>query len=137
MRRMSVLIGVCVIAAMVITLYAQQRDIQPIMREVQPTFGSMTKGLGAGTADTVAADATKLQGLFREVAAWMKTQKADKAAGWATDDANLAGEVAKAAKANDMAAAKAGGEKIKAACKACHDVHREQLPDKSFKFKAP
>lgn len=137
MRRMSVLIGVCMIAAMVITLYAQQRDIQPLMREVQPAFGSMSKGIAAGTADSVAADAAKLQGLFKEVAGWMKTQKADKAMGWANDTATLAGEVAKAAKANDMAAAKASGDKIKAQCKACHDVHREQLPDKTFKFKAP
>jgi hypothetical protein len=125
------------IAAMVINHYAQQRDIQPLMREVQPAFGAMTKGIAAGTADTVAAEATKLQGLFREVAGWMKTQKADKAVGWSNDTATLAGEVAKAAKANDMAAAKASGDKIKAQCKACHDVHREQLPDKTFKYKAP
>ena len=74
MRRMSVLIGVCMIAAMVITLYAQQRDIQPLMREVQPAFGSMTKALGAGTADQAAADATKLQGLFKEVAGLMNLE---------------------------------------------------------------
>jgi hypothetical protein len=48
MRRMSVLIGICMIAAMAITLYAQQRDIDPIMKEVGPTFGSMNKGVGGG-----------------------------------------------------------------------------------------
>jgi cytochrome c556 len=67
----------------------------------------------------------------------MKTQKQDKAMGWANDASGLAADIAKAAKANDMAGAKAGADKLKASCKACHDVHREQLPDKTSKFKAP
>jgi Zn-finger protein len=33
----------------------------------------------------------------------------------------------------DTAKAKAG--EIQKSCKACHAVHREQLPDKTYKFK--
>jgi len=137
MRRMSVLIGVCMIAAMVITLYAQQRDIMPIMKEVGATAVPMFKNIGGGTAPAadVQKDAEKLQGLFKEAGGFMKTQKAEKGIGYAKDAEAAAGDIAKAAKANDMAAVKAGSDKLKAQCKACHDVHREQLPDKTFKFK--
>ncbi len=43
--------------------------------------------------------------------------------------------VMKAAKAGNLDAAKAPAGTINKSCKACHDVHREQLPDKSYKFK--
>jgi cytochrome c556 len=126
------------IAAMVITLYAQQRDMDAIMKEVGPTFGGMNKNIGSGgAAADVQKDAEKLQGLFKEAGGFMKAQKAEKGVGWARDAETAAGDIAKAAKANDMAAVKAGNDKLKANCKACHDVHREMLPDKTSKFKAP
>ena len=51
MRRTSILIGICVIAAMVVTLYAQSRDIQPVMKEVQPAFVNLGKNMQANPAD--------------------------------------------------------------------------------------
>jgi cytochrome c5 len=43
--------------------------------------------------------------------------------------------VAKAAETNDAAATGAAVKAMQETCKACHDVHREQLPDKSYKIK--
>src|SRR5437868_4749344 len=136
MRKTSILIAVCMIAAMSLALYAQ-RDIMPVMKEVGPTFVTMGKNIQASSAADVQKDAEKLQALFKETSAFMKAQKQDNAGNWASDAANTAGEIAKAAKANDMAAAGAARGSLQKACKTCHDVHREQLPDKSYKYKAP
>lgn len=136
MRKMSIVIAVCMVAAMALTLYAQ-RDITPIMKDVGPAFQSMGKDIQASAAADVQKDAEKLQALFKETGDFMKAQKQDKAVAWAVDAANLAGEIAKAAKSNDMAAAGAARGNLQKACGTCHAVHREQLPDKSFKYKAP
>ena len=136
MRRTSILIAVCMIAAISLVLYAQ-RDIMPVMKEVGPAFASMGKNIQGSAAGDAQKDAEKLQALFKETGAFMKAQKQDKAVSWATEASDMAGEIAKAAKANDMAAAGATSKSLQNACKTCHDVHREQLPDKSYKYKAP
>ena len=43
--------------------------------------------------------------------------------------------VAKAAESKDAAATEEARKGLGAACKTCHDVHREQLPDKTYKIK--
>ena len=43
--------------------------------------------------------------------------------------------VAAAASKNDVAATTDAVKGLQATCKACHDVHREQLPDKTYRIK--
>ena len=43
--------------------------------------------------------------------------------------------VAKAAESKDAAATAEAVKGLQASCKACHDAHREQLPDKTYKIK--
>ena len=136
MRRTSILIGICVIAAMAITLYAQSRDIQPVMKEVQPAFQSLGKNIQGSMAADAQKDAEKLQGLFKEAADFMKAQKAEKGIEWANEASATAGEIAKAIKANDMAAAGTARGNLQKACATCHGTYREGAPG-SFKFKAP
>jgi cytochrome c556 len=136
MRRTSILIGICVIAAMAITLYAQNRDIQPVMKEVQVDFQSLGKNLQGNMAADAQKDADKLQGLFKETAAFMKAQKAEKGIQWANDAAAKAGDIAKAVKANDMTAAGAARGDLQKACATCHGTYREGTPG-AYKFKAP
>ena len=136
MRRTSILIGICVIAAMALTLYAQGRDIQPVMKEVQPAFVSLGKNIQGNMAADAQKDAEKLQGLFQEAAAFMKAQKADKGIEWANGASDAAAEIAKAAKANDMAAAGTARANLQKSCATCHGTFREGTPG-NFKFKAP
>ena len=49
-------------------------------------------------------------------------------------NADAAGEIV-SCKGEQPDAAKAHVTAIQKTCKACHDVHRETLPDKTFKFK--
>ena len=72
---------------------------------------------------------------FTQAMGFFKAMKAQDAVDMSKANADKAGEIVKAAKANNLDAAKAPAGEIQKSCKACHDVHREQLPDKTYKFK--
>jgi hypothetical protein len=136
MRKASVLIGICLLAAVAFALAAQApTDLSPVMKDVGATSAKMRMDLMAGSAADVAADAQKLQQDFTQAMGFFKANKAQDAVELAKANVDAAGEVMKAAKANDLDAAKAPAGTIQKSCKACHDVHREQLPDKTYKFK--
>src|SRR6185369_13572426 len=136
MRKVSVLIGLCVLVALALTLLAQApTDLSPIMKDVAATQNKMRMDMMSGAAADVAADAQKLQQDFTQAMGFFKAMKAQDAVDAAKANADKAGEIVKAAKANNLDAAKAPAGTIQKSCKACHDVHREQLPDKTYKFK--
>jgi cytochrome c556 len=135
MRKVSVLIGLCMIVALALTLLAQAPDLSPIMKDVAATQNSLRMNLMNGAAAGVAEDAAKLQDDFTKAMGFFKAMKAQDAVDMSKANADAAAAVAKAAKANDLDAAKAKAGEIQKSCKACHDVHREQLPDKTYKFK--
>ena len=110
MRKVSVLIGICMLAALAITIWAQQApitDLSPVMKEVAPTANKLRMDLMSGAAADVAADAEKLQGLFRQAAGFFKAQKAQDAVDFAKANVQRAGDIMKAAKENNLDAAKA------------------------------
>ena len=137
MRKVSVLIGICMLVALALTLVAQQtQDLSPVMKDVGATMGTLRKSLDAKSAADVQKDAEKLQTLFTQAQGFFKAMKAQDAVDTAKANAGLAGDIAKAAKANNLDAAATSAGALQKTCKACHDVHREQLPDKTFKFKS-
>jgi Spy/CpxP family protein refolding chaperone len=136
MRKASLLIGICMLAAVAIALAAQApTDLSPVMKDVAATQNKMRMDMMAGNGADVAADAQKLQQDFTQAMGFFKANKAQDAVDLAKANVDAAGEVAKAAKANNLDAAKAPAGTIQKSCKSCHDVHREQLPDKTYKFK--
>jgi Spy/CpxP family protein refolding chaperone len=136
MRKASLLIGICMLAAVAIALAAQApTDLSPVMKDVAATQNKMRMDMMSGSGADVAADAQKLQQDFTQAMGFFKAMKAQDAVDMAKANVDAAGAVAKAAKANDMDAAKAAAGTIQKSCKACHDVHREQLPDKTYKVK--
>ena len=136
MRKASVLIGICMLIALVLTLVAQtEADLPPIMKDVVATQKSLQTNIMNNAAADVAKDAEKLQMNFTKAAGIFKALKAQDAVEKSKANADAAGEIVKAAKANNMEAAKAAAGTIQKSCKGCHDVHREQLPDKTYKFK--
>ena len=136
MRKVSILIGICTLVALALTLLAQApTGLSPVMKDVAATQNKMRMDMMSGAAADVAADAQKLQQDFQQAMGFFKAMKAQDAVDWAKGNVDAAGEVAKAAKANDLDAAKAPAGTIQKSCKNCHDVHREQLPDKTYKFK--
>jgi len=136
MRKVSLLIGICMLVALALTLVAQApQDLSPIMKDVQATQTSLRMNLMNNAAEDVAKDAAKLQQDFTQAQGFFKAMKAQDAVDAAKANVDAAGEIVKAAKANNLDAAKAPAGTIQKSCKGCHDVHREQLPDKTYKFK--
>ena len=137
MRKVLIVISVCFVVAATLTVFAQTRELQPMMKEIQPTFGGITTGVRGRSmsAADVAKDAEKLQKLFQEVGAFMKDKKIDDAVGFAKEAETAAAEMARAAKANESDPIFAAQKTIQKQCTTCHAAHREQLPDKSFKLK--
>ena len=136
MRKVSLLIGICMLVALALTLVAQsEAELSPIMKDVAATQNKMRMDMMSGAAADVAADAEKLQSNFTKAMGIFKALKAQDAVDLAKANVDAAGEVVKAAKANNLDEAKAKAGTIQKSCKSCHAVHREQLPDKSYKFK--
>src|SRR5436309_14640603 len=130
MRRVSIVIGVCFVLALALTVMGQapRADLSLIMKDIGPLAG----GVAAKDAAGAAADAAKLEGLFKEAQAFFAKEKIADAEGWAKTASETAAKAAKDLKAGtvDKAAKNLGIQ-----CKQCHDVHREALPDKTFKLK--
>ncbi len=140
MRKFPVLIGSCMIVALVLTVVGQQLPqpaldrLDAIMKEVGPTNQALQQGLTAKDAAKIAADAQKMQDLMGQSETVFMKQKMQDAADMAKAAGAAAAETVKAAKAGNVDAAVAAAAGI-GKCKACHAVHREQLPDKSFTTK--
>ena len=138
MRKVSILIGICMLAALALTLVARQADqLPPIMKQVGPTQQAMRKAIDSKSAADVATEATKLQGLFTQAAGVFKALKAQDAVDAANANAAAAGEIVKAAKAGTLDTAAASAGTIQKSCKGCHDLHRMEDPpgSKAYKFK--
>jgi len=135
MRKVSGLIGICTLVASVLTLAQAPSDLSPIMKDISATQASLRINMMNGAGPDVARDAARLQEDFTKAMGFFKAMKAQDAVDMSKANADAAGEIVKAARANTLDAAKAPSEKIQKSCKSCHDVHREQLPDKSYRFK--
>jgi len=137
MRKASLLIGICMIVALAMTLMGQsiEEQLSPVMKQIAGSMQALRKGIDSKSAADAATDAEKLQGLFTQAAGIFKSKNAGDVAKSAKASAGLAADVMKAVKAGNFDAASESAGALQKSCKACHDVHREQLPDKTYKFK--
>jgi cytochrome c556 len=113
----------------------QKRPYDLVMKDVGSTFDNLRKGLDGGNLVTAAADAAKLERLFRETEEFwtpFKTRDAIEAAKGARE---ASGAVAAAVKDKDLAKAKTAASGLGRFCGTCHNSHREQMPDKSYRIK--
>jgi cytochrome c556 len=135
-RRVAlVLILVAGMLAGSLSFSQQRRPYNELMKDVAATYASVKKNLDSNAAPAAAADAAKLQGLFKETGdfwAQFKTKDALDAAKGALD---ASGAINAAAKANNIQKAQASYNAVGKFCAACHASHREQMPDKTYKIK--
>ena len=141
MRRVSIIIAVCVVLALGIGIMGQGRAFPDIMKEISPLWGNpnapgLNAAINSATPDyaKIAADAMKMQSLYTEVEGQFTKMKMTEAAGLAKAAADAAGAVAKEAKAGKIADAKAATSSI-GQCKNCHGKYREGSPQTGFKVK--
>ena len=135
MKNAIVFVAVCLVAAVTLNLLAQSRSHDQIMKDVNVTFAALKKNIDSSSAAAVREDAAKLSGLFKEVEVFWTPLRSKTAVEAAKRVQTAAEEIAAAAKANDLKLADATYGGIGKTCKACHDRHRVQMPDKSFKIR--
>lgn len=141
MRRVSIVIAICFVLALALSLMGQARTLDTIMKEIQPVWATPATGLNANlnsaTPDyaKVAADAAKLEALFKEAEGEFNKLKMTDAASKAKGAAEASGKLAAEAKTGKVADAKAHTAALNQ-CKACHSQYREPDPAGGFKVKA-
>src|SRR5262245_34725201 len=118
-----ILILVASVFAATASFAQQKRPYNELMKDVAATYASVKKNLDASVAPAAAADAAKLQGLFKETEdfwAQFKTKDAMDAAKAAQDAAAAIGT---AAKANNIQKAQASYNGVGKFCAGCHASH--------------
>jgi len=128
-------IGVCLVAAVGINLLAQTRPYDQIMKDVGATFAALKKDIDSKAEQDAQQDATKLSALFKEVETFWMPLRSKEALEHAKNMQGIAQNIVGAAKADDLKRADTLYAGIGKTCKACHDRHRVQMPDKSFKIR--
>ena len=112
-----------------------ESDFVAAMKKALPTQGSLRKGVEAKDVEAVKKDAAVLQQIFATSEAYWKAQKAQDAVDWSAQAKAGAAELAKAANAGEWDKVPDAQKKIGATCMACHNAHREKLPEGGYKIK--
>lgn len=107
-----------------------EADFEKAMKDVQAGVNAVRGSNGDVAA--AAAGAKAIEAALASVEGFWKARKDDAAVKMNSDSRAAALAVAKAA---DAAAQTDATRAMFGTCKACHDVHREQLPDKTYKIK--
>ena len=89
----------------------------------------------AGTAGEAAASAAKLSGIYEQMTGYFAKKNVADAAKLSQDGKLAADELVAAAKSGDAEKANAAFKTLGGACRGCHDVHREKLPDGTYRIK--
>lgn len=135
MRKVSLIVGFCVFVALGLTLAAQDQDLKAIMQSNRTARSSLNMSIMAKDATAAMAAAQKLQQNFTQAANIFQGLKSEDAVSYAKEQVTDLAAVEKAVQANDWETAATTAGAVQMRCGACHRAHREQLPDKSFRFK--
>jgi cytochrome c556 len=110
-------------------------DYQGWMKTNGATVASLNKDIAAKDGTAAAADAQKLQGVFKQVEAFWQARNAPDAVSFAQKAGTAAGAISAAATAGNMDQAAAEVKNLQANCGGCHMAHRERTPEGAFKIK--
>lgn len=105
------------------------------MKKVIPTNGSLGKNVTAKDVEATKKDAAALEEIFKVSEGFWKARKVQDAIDWSIQGKNAAAEVGKLAAAGEWDKIPDARKKIQETCMACHNAHREKLPDGSYKIK--
>jgi cytochrome c556 len=137
MNRLMALVFIVVagVFAVATALAQQKRPYNEVMKDVAATYASVKKNLDGNVGPAAAADAAKLQSLFKDTEDFWAPFKTKDALDAAKGAQNAAAAIAAAAKANNIQKAQTSYNGVGKFCAACHASHREQMPDKSYRIK--
>jgi cytochrome c556 len=115
---------VAIASASIVSAQAKtEEDYDKLMKAVGAANGAMAK---ATDGATVAAEAKKLQALFKDVQGFWAAHKNKEAADWSASAMTHAAEIEKAATANNMEGVAAHRKELGGVCATCHKANREK-----------
>lgn len=100
-----------------------EEDYDKLMKAVGAANGAIAK---ATDGATVAAEAKKLQALFKDAQGFWTAHNNKEAADWAASAMTHAAEIEKAATANNMEGVAAHRKELGGVCATCHKANREK-----------
>jgi cytochrome c556 len=106
-----------------------------LMKEVGSTTKRFKNHIQAQDGSALNKDATRVAEIYKQMAPFWTARKASDAAKWSEESAASATVLATAASKGEWAGVKSASQGVMKNCKACHDAHREKLPDGSSKIK--
>lgn len=133
--KLTVFVLFGIFAFLSLTQSREEQEFQSWMKTTFATSGSLRKNIESKTADGAAADAAKLEAVFKQVGEFFAKRNADDAVKWSQQAVTAAREAGAAAKAGDFEKAAASMKGMNATCTACHAAHRERLPEGGYKIK--
>ncbi len=137
--RKSTIIAVLAAAFIAPSLYAAdvtEADYQKAMKDVLAGMQSSGKAIReAGDLSPVVAGAKAIDTALASIDGFWSARKDAEAVKMNAASRAAAAALGKAAESKDVAATGEAMKTLQGTCKACHDVHREQLPDKTYKIK--
>ena len=126
---------VSLVVFMASALSAQARPYNLVMKDVATAFGALRKSADASDFAATGEQARRLEQLFKETEDfWIKFRTKD-AIDAAAGGRELSASIAAAASAKDAQKMKVGAGGLAKYCSACHDSHREQMPDKTYRIR--
>ena len=110
-------------------------DYAKVMKEIGPAYSALQRDNAAMNHPDGIKQAQLLSDRFKEVQAYWEAKKADDAITASKNAIEAADATVKASEVMDMTALTTAQQKLGASCQSCHQAHREQLADKSYKIK--
>jgi uncharacterized protein YcnI len=105
------------------------------MKEIGPAWSALQRDNAAMNHPDGIKQAQLLLDRFKDVQAYWEAKKAPDAVTAAKNAIEAADATMKASEVMDMTALTTAQQKLGASCQSCHQAHREQLADKSYKIK--
>ena len=112
-----------------------EQDYEAAMKKVLPAQGSLKKGIEAKDAAAVKKDAAVLEAVFKLSEDFWKERKAQDAVDLSIQAKQGAAEIGKLAGEGAWDKIPDAQKKVGATCMACHNAHREKLPEGGYKIK--
>ena len=110
-------------AAMLSAQAKTEEDYDKLMKAVGAANGTIAK---ATDGATIAAEAKKLQALFKDAQGFWAAHNNKEAADWSASAMTHAAEIEKAATANNMEGVAAHRKELGGVCATCHKANREK-----------
>jgi cytochrome c556 len=114
---------------------AQTRPYNVIMKDVASAFGALRKSVEASDFAGSTEHSQRLECLFKETEDFWTTFRTKDAIDAAVGAKELSASIAAAATAKDAQKLKTAANGLGRFCMTCHDSHREQMPDKSYRIR--